>query len=1214
MPTNQSTDRLVTEDLKLHPGENKSLALQTLETLQFLGGGRRAMGTITFSGQPNDGEIITIGDGVNAATVFEFDDDDSVVAGRVQVAIGADAEATLDNLLALINSTGDPTTADGQDTFRVNGTKEGTTIINLKNTKIGTAGNVTITENATNVAVTGMVFGTDVGQIDTEMQAEVIVTPGDIEIGSVNLLTQADDQIDPSAAYAEDVAYTAADWVTPAGAVRKNARALPGSAADGDYTPLQVTTNGDLRTRDDDLLTEVGAIADAAVEGDAAGTIHAQLRGINKNAGAVADAAVAADAAGSQSAKLRGINKRLGTIGDAADVDGSQAAQLRYIGENIGSIEETVQECDDKDDFAAVNDAQNLADATNHVTGNSAVEWDKTGGTHVNSGIDDTIASIDLMHFGAADYVMVNTYIPDLTDVASVLLRLGTDNANYTEWQWADSELVAAAWNTLIKPVGKINGVTGTGWDQAAVTYVAFIVVFDLAADTLNNMLVDRVSIVTAEAVSTERNVYTEDTPHTSGDEGNMPLAVRTDARTSRAGTDGDYAPLQLTANGDLRARDDDLLTETGAIADAAVEGDSQGSVQAKLRGANKVSGAVADVAVSGDTAGSHSAKLRGMNKRLGSNADAADVDGTQAGQLRYIGEQLDGTLTGTLDDGTTTVIRALVSPNDAQPLADYFDATEQLSPLYVADAALALDNEPIADVMAAFYDKHVADWGAVGAAADVDGVAHGQLRFIGEAVDGLEADLADLADTVKTDDAGFTPATDKVLMVGAEYDDTVPDAVDEGDAGALRMSANRNLYAQLRDAAGNERGANVTAANELNVLESNSAAIQAAVELMDDAVGTDGGAQITKGMAIGGNDGVNFQVLKVNADGELVCNLETADIQIGAVELKNAATDDRCLIGDANVARAATDHVLLAQLVDAAGTVNGVVLNAEIPAGTQNIGDVDVLTLPVGTAAMAASTPVTLATDDTQLGAVGAAADVDGNVHGQLRSIGEAVELIDDTVHADDDIYNALDKGVFALAVRNDSLGTTYATVDQSYNPIATTEKGAVHVALGNGVDRMAAVAADAALATDIDGGNGIHVLASMYARQDDDTVEPVKANASNQLEVEVVTAAPVTRAERNPTILTQAVAVPGTREAFGGSQQVVYFHVEARKVDGVNAGNVYIGTAAVDKDTSQQIVLAPGDKYEFTAPAGVSTDLDAWFVDADNAADGITGYYLSA
>jgi len=68
------------------------------------------------------------------------------------------------------------------------------------------------------------------------------------------------------------------------------------------------------------------------------------------------------------------------------------------------------------------------------------------------------------------------------------------------------------------------------------------------------------------------------------------------------------------------------------------------------------------------------------------------------------------------------------------------------------------------------------------------------------------------LDNTIKVDDAAFTPATSSVSMMGAEFDDASPDSVDEGDAGAPRMSANRSLYFTLRDGAGGERGAGVIA------------------------------------------------------------------------------------------------------------------------------------------------------------------------------------------------------------------------------------------------------------------------------------------------------------------------------------------------------------------------------------------------------------------
>lgn len=46
---------------------------------------------------------------------------------------------------------------------------------------------------------------------------------------------------------------------------------------------------------------------------------------------------------------------------------------------------------------------------------------------------------------------------------------------------------------------------------------------------------------------------FAEDSAHASGDLGVMGLAVRNDAGTTLAGTDGDYAPLSLDASGNLR-------------------------------------------------------------------------------------------------------------------------------------------------------------------------------------------------------------------------------------------------------------------------------------------------------------------------------------------------------------------------------------------------------------------------------------------------------------------------------------------------------------------------------------------------------------------------------------------------------------------------------------------------------------------------------------
>lgn len=105
---------------------------------------------------------------------------------------------------------------------------------------------------------------------------------------------------------------------------------------------------------------------------------------------------------------------------------------------------------------------------------------------------------------------------------------------------------------------------------------------------------------------------------------------------------------------------------------------------------------------------------------------------------------------------------------------------------------------------------------------ADVAGGGVGPTFFFHGLVDGVagsnkaqitSANALKVEDTsVQVDDAAFTPATSKVSMFGAEFDDTSPDSVDEGDGGAVRMSGNRNLYVRIRDDAGNERGLRIDA------------------------------------------------------------------------------------------------------------------------------------------------------------------------------------------------------------------------------------------------------------------------------------------------------------------------------------------------------------------------------------------------------------------
>jgi len=89
------------------------------------------------------------------------------------------------------------------------------------------------------------------------------------------------------------------------------------------------------------------------------------------------------------------------------------------------------------------------------------------------------------------------------------------------------------------------------------------------------------------------------------------------------------------------------------------------------------------------------------------------------------------------------------------------------------------------------------------------------------------------------------------------------------------------------------------------------------------------------------------------------------------------------------------------------------------------------------------------------------------------------------------------------------------------------------------------------------------------------------------------------------SPLYGTQLVAVPGTAEPLVGSANKVIMAVIFAKT--TNADNVYVGTAAVDKTSSKQIILRPGATVSIDAPLGYNFNLANWYVDAEMTNDGV-------
>jgi hypothetical protein len=133
---------------------------------------------------------------------------------------------------------------------------------------------------------------------------------------------------------------------------------------------------------------------------------------------------------------------------------------------------------------------------------------------------------------------------------------------------------------------------------------------------------------------------------------------------------------------------------------------------------------------------------------------------------------------------------------------------------------------------------------------------------------------------TSMADDAAFAPGATQITPAGAMHDDIAPDSVDEGDAGVVRMSANRNLYVRIRDDAGNERGLNVDAAGAIAVTNAALAVVG-------------GGAEATAQRVTLANDGTGLLSVDDNG-GSLTVDQATHD---------NLQCNANVQVGDADVA-----------------------------------------------------------------------------------------------------------------------------------------------------------------------------------------------------------------------------------------------------------------------------------------------------------------------
>ena len=274
------------------------------------------------------------------------------------------------------------------------------------------------------------------------------------------------------------------------------------------------------------------------------------------------------------------------------------------------------------------------------------------------------------------------------------------------------------------------------------------------------------------------------------------------------------------------------------------------------------------------------------LNKVLNTGEDALKVD-------------LSDSVTVTVDSEFPAA--AAITDNFANPTT-----TSAMSMLMCWDTStwdrVQIGDGTAASALRVTISTNDSHFGAVGAAADVDGVIHGQLRTIGTSLESLDNAVDGNYLDVNANIAG----TDMI-----------------GGAGAVASGVQRVTLASDDPA--------VASLDE----------IEDAIEVIETTVGTDGSTGPAKTLSVGGTEsGGNIQELRVDSDGHLqvdVLAITAGDNNIGNVDIVSlpASTNTIEVVGDAaENANAAGNPVLVGGRYDASGTNDG---------GLRTLGTTDV-------------------------------------------------------------------------------------------------------------------------------------------------------------------------------------------------------------------------------------------------------------------------------
>jgi hypothetical protein len=330
-----------------------------------------------------------------------------------------------------------------------------------------------------------------------------------------------------------------------------------------------------------------------------------------------------------------------------------------------------------------------------------------------------------------------------------------------------------------------------------------------------------------------------------------------------------------------------------------------------------------------------------------------------------FSGETLPVSLTSTTITGTVAVTKSGTWTLDANSGVDIGDVTinnaSGAGAVNIQDGGNSITVDgTIAATQSGTWSTRTQD----GSGNNITSASRGSERALSvQIVDGSGTQITSFGGgTQYTEDiaAAADPIGNMLLVVRADSLASITDS--DGDNLALRATNKGELYVKQTDAIPvTDNAGSLTVDNGGTFAVQESGAALTSLQLIDDIVGTAGSAITSKAGVVAGSDGTTTRIISTTATGIVKVDLSGTNANSTAVKVDGSSF---------------TQPV--------SGTVT-----ANLAAGTNNIGDVDVLTVPAplsttGNGTAATALRVTVASDSTGVLAVtdnGGSLTVDGTV-----------------------------------------------------------------------------------------------------------------------------------------------------------------------------------------------------------------------------------------